>query len=139
MSLKNLFGNAAGKALLISLAGALAIGGLPVKAAGAATLADLYLTDMVIRNCTIAFDEDNTTHDGEDETYDPDMDGENFSVAVHRASRVTRAIEEAVTFQSPDDADFEAIFNPINQQISQDIENFCVVNIPLAQEVIGDL
>ena len=137
MSLKTLLGNTAGKALFISLAGALAIGGVPVKAASAATLADLYRTQMVVRNCQHDFSAYEGDHDGTDNSYE----GDGATVAVGRsaAGKLSAAVEAQAAFVEANPSDFDLIFNVLNQEVSTDIEQFCAASIPVAEDVFAEI
>jgi hypothetical protein len=130
MSLKNLFGNAASKALIVSLLGACAIGGIPVKAANAANLEQLYRTQMALRKCKPA---------PEAKADDAAKTAPSIAASGEKAGKLNDAIEEQVAFSEPDESDFDAIFNRLNDEVAADVASFCAASVPVATQVLGSL
>jgi hypothetical protein len=139
MSLKNMLGNVAGKALFISLAGACAIGGIPVKAASAATLEELYRTQFVVRNCQYDFTVHAPTHSGSDFEDQPEdtEEAETVDISKTEIGRLSVEVESAATFLETTPEQYDAIFSQLNSEIAQDVEAFCATSIPVANEVFS--
>ena len=133
MTLKNLFG----KSLLISLAGVCATFSVPVSAASAATLEDLYRTQMVIRNCSVNLATYAGDHDGTDTTIDGD--GDIISASRSVIGKLSKAVEAEADFIEPAPSQFAAIFDQLNLEISADIDQFCTDSVPLAETVLSQL
>ena len=128
MSLKTLIGNTAGKALIVSLLGACAIGGLPATAANAATLEQLYRTQMTLRKCKPA-----------PEAKAEEQTAPTLVASKEKAGKLNSAIEEQVAFTNAGDGDFDAIFNRLNREVASDVAAFCTASVPVAQDVLASL